>query len=123
MFNLVAIHAISLTTTEAILDICSSPPSENVIDLLREECTNILASKNGFWSKDGVSQLCRMDSTIRESLRFSNFGLIALSRRVSPMAYIATFALLTIQTSIDNVFLGHEPGRNTPGRKYTCAHR
>ena len=85
MFNLVAIHAISLTTTETILDLYSSNPSRGFLDGLLEECDQVLAGSSGEWKKDALSKLYRLDSTIRESMRFSNFGLTALSRRVSPM--------------------------------------
>ena len=85
MFNLVAIHAISITTTEIILDLYSSDPSRGFVDGLLEECDQVLAESGSEWKADALAKLHRLDSTIRESMRFSNFGVTALSRRVSPV--------------------------------------
>lgn len=121
MFNLVAIHAISLTTTEAILDLHSSSMSSDFVDRLREESDRVLRQFNGRWSLDSLSKLHRLDSTIRESLRFSNFGVTALSRQVSTdermnhsMYSIASSAslmmiLLSLQvTAPDGILLGDQ---------------
>lgn len=80
---MVAIHTTSFTSTNTILDLYSSPPSAGFVDGLREECERVFASHGGIWTKDAVSQLHRVDSTIREAMRFSAFGIVALPRRVS----------------------------------------
>lgn len=82
MLNLVSIHSTSFTTTNTILDLYSSHLSEGFVDGLREECDRVLAEFGGAWTKDAVSKLFRVDSTIRESMRFSDFGVVALPRRV-----------------------------------------
>lgn len=66
MLNLVAIHAISLTTTEVILDFYSSPNFEGILDGLSEEGDKSLRQYNGKWNSEAVSKLCRLDSIIRD---------------------------------------------------------
>ena len=83
MLNLVSVHTTSNTLINVILDLYSSPPSSGFLDGLYEECTRVLADSDGVWTKHAVSQLYRVDSTIRESMRFSAFGIVALPRRVS----------------------------------------
>lgn len=82
MLNMVSIPTTSFTMANTILDLYSSDPSRNFVDGLREECDRVLTGANGIWSKDAVSALHRVDSTIRESMRFSTFGIVALPRRV-----------------------------------------
>ena len=82
MLNLVAIHSTSFTTTNTILDLYSSSPSDGFVDGLREECDRALADSDGIWTKEAITRLSRVDSTIKESMRFSNFGIVALPRRV-----------------------------------------
>ena len=83
ILNLVSIHSTSFTTTNTILDLYSSPPSSGFVDGLREECDRALADSHGIWTKDALNKLSHVDSTIRESMRFSSFGIVALPRRVS----------------------------------------
>ena len=50
---------------------------------IREECDRVSASSGGAWTRETVSRLFRVDSTIKESMRVSDFGVVALHRRVS----------------------------------------
>lgn len=81
--------------TNTILDLYSSPPSKGFVEGLREECDRVLAESEGIWTKDAVSALCRVDSTIRESMRNSTFGIIALPRRVCFLFWLPKRGFLT----------------------------
>ena len=83
MLNLVSVHTTSNTLINVILDLYSSDPARGFLDGLVEEVTRVLAESNGVWTKHAVSRLYRIDSTIRESMRYSAFGIVALPRRVS----------------------------------------
>ncbi|KAF4435310.1 hypothetical protein F53441_13543 [Fusarium austroafricanum] len=77
--NFAAIHTTVLTGQSWMLDFLSSPPS--VLDTLRDE---ILAHKpsDGHWTKQALSSLVRVDSSIRESHRLSNFAANLVERQV-----------------------------------------
>ncbi|KAI9662176.1 MAG: hypothetical protein M1831_002872 [Alyxoria varia] len=81
--NVVSIASTAGTITNAILDLYSSNPSDGFVDTLREESNRVLAESRGIWTKDALSRLVCMDSAIRESMRFSDFGFLALPRRIS----------------------------------------
>ncbi|KAL8824230.1 MAG: hypothetical protein Q9191_005201 [Dirinaria sp. TL-2023a] len=83
LINMTAIHATSFTMANVILDLFSSPPENGFVDGIREECNRVLAEAKGYWTKDAISELTRTDSTIRESMRHSAWGVVALSRTVS----------------------------------------
>ncbi len=80
---MMAVDSTALTTTNALLDIYSTPSNAGVIPGLREEISRALTSSNGVWTKDTVDSLVRTDSAIRESMRYSCFGLINFARRVA----------------------------------------
>ncbi|KAM0321757.1 hypothetical protein ACHAPQ_009277 [Fusarium lateritium] len=79
--NFAAIHTTVLTGQSWMLDFLSTPPSENTLDTLRDE---ILAHKpsQGPWTKQGLTSLTRLDSSIRESQRLSNFAANLVERQV-----------------------------------------
>ena len=79
---MVAIHTTSITTTNTILDIYTSPRKDEILASLREECERVLAEYGGVWTKDGVNKLYRIDSALRESLRFQSLGEINIRRMV-----------------------------------------
>lgn len=67
-----------------LLDLYSGPNAEEHVTRLREESRDVLASSpDGTWTKATVLKLVLADSTIRESMRMSDFGSLALPRRVS----------------------------------------
>ena len=82
MLNVVSIHSTSFTMANTILDLYSSDPACNYVEGLRNERDRVLAEADGLWSKEAVSALARADSTIKESMRLSTFGIIAQPRRV-----------------------------------------
>lgn len=82
--NMVAIHTTSITITNALLDLYSSPKVEDFVAGLREECERVLKQNNGHWNKTAVNELYRIDSTIKESMRVSTLGLAGLMRKVRP---------------------------------------
>ncbi|KAF7506027.1 hypothetical protein GJ744_012274 [Endocarpon pusillum] len=83
ILNMMAVDSTALTTSNALLDIYSTPSDVGVLPSLREELSRALASSNGVWTKDTVDSLVRTDSAIRESMRYSCFGLINFARRVA----------------------------------------
>jgi cytochrome P450 len=81
VLNFGAISTTSLAVTNAIFDIWSTPLSQNVVAILREEAERVYAEHNGQWTKAALAKLYRLDSALRESLRVSNIGGVALARR------------------------------------------
>ncbi|KAF2216781.1 hypothetical protein CERZMDRAFT_32202, partial [Cercospora zeae-maydis SCOH1-5] len=83
VLNMVAIHTTSLVTTNTLLDIYGSPDAENYVAGLREECERVLAEFGGIWTKDAVNKLIRVDSAIRETMRYTSLGDINLRRLIT----------------------------------------
>ena len=81
--NIVAIHTTSITITNTLLDLYSSPRSEEFVEGLREEVSRVLAANGGEWTKAIVNDLVRIDSTIKESIRCSSLGIVGLTRMVT----------------------------------------
>ncbi len=77
-----AIHTTVITGHFIMLDLLSSDPSLGYIDAIREETTRVLRAEGGHWTKNGLSQLYRTDSAIRESMRVSNFATSLVKRKV-----------------------------------------
>ncbi|CZT24228.1 uncharacterized protein RCC_09946 [Ramularia collo-cygni] len=71
-WNMASIHSTAITFTNTVLDLYSSPNAEESIASLREECERVLAAHGGIWTKDAVNDLIRVDSAIRESMRYSS---------------------------------------------------
>ncbi|KAF7191122.1 Cytochrome P450 monooxygenase [Pseudocercospora fuligena] len=82
LLNMVAIHTTSMVTTNTILDLYSSPDKEEYLAGLREECVRVLSQHGGVWTKEAVNSLLRVDSAIRESMRYSNLADIGMKRQV-----------------------------------------
>ncbi|KAL9078623.1 MAG: hypothetical protein Q9157_002462 [Trypethelium eluteriae] len=80
---MVAIHTSSITITNVILNIYSSPRCGEFVESLREECTRVFRAHGGRWSKDAVNSLLRVDSAIRESMRLSEFSGLGIHRMVT----------------------------------------
>lgn len=79
--NFAAIHTTSLTSTQAIFDLVSSTPS--CIDELRTEVASVLRAHGGQWNKQALRELVKLDSAIRESVRFSSILSVGLGRAVT----------------------------------------
>nr|QIW91884.1 P450-1 [Phialomyces arenicola] len=82
MLNFVAIETTAMSMTNTVLDLFGSPDSDDFVAGLREECDRVLKENDGQWTKSALDNLLRVDSTIRESMRYSDLGYIALTRMV-----------------------------------------
>ncbi|KAG7094626.1 hypothetical protein E1B28_005450 [Marasmius oreades] len=82
LLNFAAVITSTIASANFILDIMSTDPSENVVELLREEAERVYREHDGVWSKAAVAKLVRLDSALRESGRYSCVGGSAITRRV-----------------------------------------
>ncbi|KAK1226155.1 hypothetical protein PQX77_010865 [Marasmius sp. AFHP31] len=82
LLNFAAVITSTIATANVILDIMSADPSENVVEMLREEVERVYQEHGGVWSKAAVAKLVRLDSALRESGRYSCVGGSAVTRRV-----------------------------------------
>ncbi|KAI1747227.1 ent-kaurene oxidase [Xylaria castorea] len=78
--NDISLHSTSYTTQNVILDIACADPS--CISALREESGRVLREAGGRWTRQAVSKLVLIDSTIRESMRLAPFNSVGLPRTV-----------------------------------------
>lgn len=85
-----AIHISTITTTNTIFDLVSPPSSESIIDALRQEANEVLAANNNTWTKQGLTQMYKIDSTIKESLRVRLMSAYGLLRAVVKKGGITT---------------------------------
>ncbi|KAM0490235.1 hypothetical protein ACHAP8_011772 [Fusarium lateritium] len=79
-FNLV--QSGSIPFNKALSNICSGPNAASVFSRLRDEAEMVLGPVD-IWDRATISKLTHADSAIRESVRWSDFGLFALPRRVN----------------------------------------
>lgn len=78
-----AIHTTVLTGHNLMLDLLSSNPADNYLQIIRDETRRVFAEQpDGYWSKQGLARLHRTDSAIRESLRLSHFATSLTHRKV-----------------------------------------
>lgn len=82
LLNMVAIHTTSIITTNTLLDLYSSPNKEEYVTGLREEVERVLCESGGEWTKNAINSMYRVDSTIRETMRYSGLGDLGMKRRV-----------------------------------------
>ncbi|KAF9269898.1 cytochrome P450 [Marasmius fiardii PR-910] len=82
LLNFAAVITSTIASANFILDIMSTDPSVNAIELLREEVKRVHKEHDGVWSKAAVAKLVRLDSALRESGRYSCVGGSAITRRV-----------------------------------------
>lgn len=80
--NDVSMHSTGYTAQHVILDLASQDPSLGYIEALREEAGNVLKEAGGTWTRQAVTKLNLVDSTIRESMRLSPFFSVGLPRTV-----------------------------------------
>ncbi|KAK5996321.1 Cytochrome P450 monooxygenase gloP [Cladobotryum mycophilum] len=96
--NFASIHSSSFTTTNALLDILSSPPAPDgtlLLDTLRDEVMRIYTEERSQWTKTGVDRMVRVDSAVKESMRYSGILYRGVVRKVmDPSGYQATKDLL-----------------------------
>ncbi|KAF4974404.1 hypothetical protein FZEAL_8678 [Fusarium zealandicum] len=79
--NFAAIHTTVLTGHSWMLDILTSSPSDHVLDTLRADILDHKPAQ-GHWTKLALASLLRIDSSIRESQRLSNFAANLVERQV-----------------------------------------
>ncbi|KAF5666421.1 ent-kaurene oxidase [Fusarium circinatum] len=79
-FNLVQGGSIPFSTV--LSGICNGEHAASTFSQLHDEATSVLASTR-IWDRATISKLVLADSAIRESMRWSDFGLFALPRRVN----------------------------------------
>ena len=77
-----ALHTTVMTGHSLLLDLLSADPTQNCLEILREEASRVFASQNGRWTKSSLSRLHRTDSAIRESLRLSHFATSLTHRKI-----------------------------------------
>lgn len=80
LLNFTSIHTSTFAITHAILDLASS--KEEYIDELRDEITTVLADHGGVWSKQALTKMDKLDSTMRESQRLNMPSPVGVLRRV-----------------------------------------
>ncbi|KAL7941390.1 cytochrome P450 [Trichoderma barbatum] len=76
-----AIHTTVLTGQLWMQDLLTSDPESGILDILRAEI-NTHKPESGRWTKATISSLVRLDSSIRESQRVSNFAVTMIERKV-----------------------------------------
>lgn len=77
-----AIHTTLITIHNLFLDLLSSDPSHNYMEIIREETSRVFREENGNWTKRGLTSLYRTDSAIKESMRLSHFATALTHRKV-----------------------------------------
>jgi len=82
LLNMVAIHTTSMVTANTILDLFSSENREEYVAGLREEVERVLRESGGEWSKNAINSMHRIDSTIRETMRYSSLGDAGIRRMI-----------------------------------------
>lgn len=82
LLNMVAIHTTSMVTTNTLLDLYSSPCKDEYVAGLREEVERVLRESGGEWTKNAINSMYRIDSTIRESMRYSDLSDIGMRREI-----------------------------------------
>ena len=78
--NDISLHSTSYTAQNVVLDLASADPS--IIPILREESARVLKEAGGQWTRQAVTKLKLVDSTIRESMRMTPFNSVGLPRKV-----------------------------------------
>ncbi|KIK55509.1 hypothetical protein GYMLUDRAFT_248560 [Collybiopsis luxurians FD-317 M1] len=73
-----AINTTSTTLCNSLYQLATASPS--IVQMLREEVDEIIAEYG--WSKQGISKMCKLDSFLRETSRFSGAGGFVNRRKV-----------------------------------------
>lgn len=80
--NFAAIHTTTLSITNVLYDLISSSSAAEVIHKLREEVSTVLLANDNIWTKHGISQLYKIDSTLKESMRLGELNAFGIQRLV-----------------------------------------
>lgn len=80
--NFAAIHTTSFTMTSFLFDVFGSDPAKGYVESLREEVERVFRKNDGQWNKTSLGKLYRLDSALRESMRFSPFMTRGVQRKI-----------------------------------------
>ncbi|GAB1316846.1 hypothetical protein MFIFM68171_07056 [Madurella fahalii] len=75
-----AIHTTTLTTTNAFYNLAAYP---EYIPELREEIRSVLAEHGGVYTSSALQAMKKLDSFLKETMRFHPAGLASFSRKVN----------------------------------------
>lgn len=82
ILNFAALHTSTITMTNLLLSLLSSPDTPRYLSTLRTEAKTTLAAHDNIWSKAATASLVHTDSTLRETLRDDGLGGRSLVREV-----------------------------------------
>ncbi|KEY72037.1 hypothetical protein S7711_00055 [Stachybotrys chartarum IBT 7711] len=82
ILNLVSIFTTAYAFANCVLDLYGSEHRDDFVAGLRAEYYSVVQNHGAPTTKAAVDRLYRLDSTVRESLRLSAFGIITLQRIV-----------------------------------------
>ncbi|KAK3402657.1 cytochrome P450 [Sordaria brevicollis] len=80
VISFAAMHTTSFAITHVLLDLAAS--KQEYIDALRSEVESVLAEHGGKWNRRALSQMVKLDSTLRESQRLNMVACIGIGRKV-----------------------------------------
>ncbi|KAF5013759.1 hypothetical protein FDECE_257 [Fusarium decemcellulare] len=85
VLNFNVIQGGSIPFSTVLSDICNGKHASSTFSRLRDEAETVLGTSSSaqIWNRAMISKLTLADSAIRESMRWSDFGLFALPRRVN----------------------------------------
>ncbi|ERF71974.1 hypothetical protein EPUS_07444 [Endocarpon pusillum Z07020] len=79
--NSAAVFSGTIIGTYILFNILASDPEHGTIENLRNEIERVLADANGEWSKATLAKMYRLDSVLRETLRFDPLDALTLQRK------------------------------------------
>ncbi|KAL0949752.1 hypothetical protein HGRIS_009790 [Hohenbuehelia grisea] len=77
VINFAAIHTTSNSFTQALFHLAVSP---EYVQPMREEIESIIAEEG--WTKAAIQKMRKVDSFVRESMRYTGVGALAMDRKV-----------------------------------------
>ena len=66
-----------------LLDLYSSPPEKGYVEAIREEVARVLEEEGGAWTKAGLARMPRLESAVKEAMRWRGTGPKIMSRKAS----------------------------------------
>ncbi|KAK2738334.1 hypothetical protein FQN57_007094 [Myotisia sp. PD_48] len=82
LLNDVSLPSTAFSVQNLITDLFTTDPSLGFVDALRVECEAVFEEAGGIWTADALKKLKLVESAIRESMRLSPLGVIALPRTI-----------------------------------------
>ncbi|EEP82794.1 predicted protein [Uncinocarpus reesii 1704] len=93
LLNDVSIPSTSFSVQSFIVDLFTADPTRGFVEALRKESEAAFEESGGIWTVDAVKKLKLVESAIRESMRLSPLGSIALPRTVISAPPVPPFPL------------------------------